>query len=684
MAASKEASISNTTTKLNPQETQTRIVSLKNAFTAYSQDSRRLLDLKASTVEEYECIKTVLSKTTQTEMDAGAITLLDAEDQLDIDKVKQNPSLIVIGQTNSGKSSLINELLGGTVVAMRQIPCTARLVKLKYGKKQLVRVVSKSGEVLEERAIKKKTIPRDLVDLTEEQRHDPIYIGSHVEAEIDNDFLKSGIKLIDSPGLQEDENLDNIVLGELKNTVPFVVYVLDGNNQLTEQDRKDIKKIKDQTDTIFFVVTKVDSDADNDEVEISAEEKKRRAYDSLVKDGLLPHGVRMEECVRFHGISNWKVKEYRRAKKCGHDPFVADFQRLQRSICTFVESSLDGIIIKAARILLASHTHCIDFFITHATGAKEKMTLSEDTFRSCKESEKKVFTDAIEKLEERKNYIHRKISSTIERDTPDIIESAREFSLPEIPVDDYIKRNQAIDKCSESIQQLVLDKISAGVEQTLADIFTDEDSILTDLAEVVKRLEETGTGSDVSDIIRQCTMSSYRAESVVSFRKDSVLSRLLEWFRKSFTSETKRYEAVVTIDKSWKEAEALKALKRVDAKIISNEIIRQAKKHLETCRRKFAKAMDKLKTLLTSDIELSEKERLKIRDRTPAIAELELRTYSVIDKREFGFPVKGEEIGKGGQGSVYDCGKMGPGKTPCVFKELELNKQTAMEVHYTR
>ena len=48
-------------------------------------------------------------------------------------------------------------------------------------------------------------------------------------------FLKSGIELIDSPGRNENDALDDVVDEFFeKGTTPLVVYVIDGNEQLRQ------------------------------------------------------------------------------------------------------------------------------------------------------------------------------------------------------------------------------------------------------------------------------------------------------------------------------------------------------------------------------------------------------------------------------------------------------------------
>ena len=50
-------------------------------------------------------------------------------------------TLLVVGQTNSGKSSFVNELLGGSFMPTSEVPCTSRIVRLKYSQENYVQVM---------------------------------------------------------------------------------------------------------------------------------------------------------------------------------------------------------------------------------------------------------------------------------------------------------------------------------------------------------------------------------------------------------------------------------------------------------------------------------------------------------------------------------------------------------------
>ena len=67
-------------------------------------------------------------------------------------------TLLVVGQTNSGKSSFVNELLGGSVMPTSEMPCTSRIVRLKYSQENYVQVTGYAHLLLEVSSHLKNTL----------------------------------------------------------------------------------------------------------------------------------------------------------------------------------------------------------------------------------------------------------------------------------------------------------------------------------------------------------------------------------------------------------------------------------------------------------------------------------------------------------------------------------------------
>ncbi|XP_077983982.1 dual serine/threonine and tyrosine protein kinase-like [Glandiceps talaboti] len=681
---------------------------LKEAFSMYTKDSKSLLRIKDKTIQCYDGVRRQLSTGLQQAVEERGLKLLERKEQREIGRVSQKPNLIFIGQTNSGKSSLINLILGGTFVVARETPCTARLVKLRYGDKPMAYVVSKDDKIIEQREIKRR-VPQEFIEL-KKGRRDPEAIGTYVLAQVKSEFLESGIELVDSPGLQENEELDKMVLGELRKVVPFVVYVLDGKNQLTNQDRDDIRKVQEGHRDIFFVVTKVDKDEDEDDddddipEEEVVREKKTRAYNSLVKEGFLPAGVPMEKCLTFHGISNWRVKQYQKDRSRAYIPFVDDYDHFKNCLCNFVSSSLGAIIVSASTTLVASHTRCLDFFIGRATKSKHTEEESKKKMEMCRQTENKIYSKMVNKIRNRKSGLTRSAAKAITDKKDEILKIASKFKFRDIdvPRDELINNNELAKQCTDQIERLVISLLSTNITETLGSAFKDEDDILSDLVNVAKELENIGHDSrtdsesesdyTISEILKQCTMSSYNVENAITLEKGTWKSSMRKYMKKTLflvRNPMAAWRGQLSVNEKWKRSVAGDILSRVNAEAIATRVIEQATQHLETCHESFGEAMTDLETVLKYAFKTNDKERSRIRDMAPKIARLELETHSIIDTRKYGIPTLGRKIGQGSQGDVFECGNFVNGE-PCVIKVIDMKRKIndpddlALEVHYTR
>jgi len=61
----------------------------------------------------------------------------------------EEPALIFVGQTNCGKSSIINELLGCKALPTSDQPSTARIVRVSYAEEPFCRLVASDGKILQ-------------------------------------------------------------------------------------------------------------------------------------------------------------------------------------------------------------------------------------------------------------------------------------------------------------------------------------------------------------------------------------------------------------------------------------------------------------------------------------------------------------------------------------------------------
>ena len=86
-----------------------------------------------------------------------------------------------------------------------------------------------------------------------------------VETGLNIEFLKAGVSVIDSPGRNENEALDNLVKEKLENPLAFVIYVVDGHNLFTKQVRNRVgAEGWNFTDTMPMKPTEYEANEKND------------------------------------------------------------------------------------------------------------------------------------------------------------------------------------------------------------------------------------------------------------------------------------------------------------------------------------------------------------------------------------------------------------------------------------
>ena len=212
---------------------------------------RRLQKSLEDAISEFKCYNdrtTSLFKRTSTcfqeilgSMDIGSTeaedtnTLIPFSQLYEVEReLSKSPSVFFIGERNCGKSSIINELLRQSSLPVHENPCTARIVRIKYADVPYAILLRSDGvEVGRKTPEKGKTIPKELVVVSDQDRESANALDATVEVGLKHELLRSGIELIDSPGKGESDLLDDVLDEYLeKGSVPLFVYIIDGNARL--------------------------------------------------------------------------------------------------------------------------------------------------------------------------------------------------------------------------------------------------------------------------------------------------------------------------------------------------------------------------------------------------------------------------------------------------------------------
>lgn len=189
----------------------------------------------------------------------------DADDKkkiLDIAGAKTGEEFIVliIGAFSSGKSSMINALIGEELLPTGFLPETAVLGELHYGKKRITLYPKKGmweggDEPFDLREVTTEEISKYVSLSTEdainsmEKNIDGDESQSRINAKFEKmvirwplDILKDGVVLVDSPGINDPYSNDYIVNDYLPKA-DAIVYVMDSQKAYTATDKNQLETI---------------------------------------------------------------------------------------------------------------------------------------------------------------------------------------------------------------------------------------------------------------------------------------------------------------------------------------------------------------------------------------------------------------------------------------------------------
>ena len=176
------------------------------------------------------------------------------------EKTGENFIVLIIGAFSSGKSSMINALIGEELLPHGFLPETAVLGELHYGTKKRVTLYPKKGkweggdkpftiEPTTEEIAKYVSLSDDDAINSMEESPNGGESDKRINAKFEKmivewplDILKDGVVLVDSPGLNDPYSNDYIVEGYLPKA-DAIVYVMDSTKAYTSTDKEELDAI---------------------------------------------------------------------------------------------------------------------------------------------------------------------------------------------------------------------------------------------------------------------------------------------------------------------------------------------------------------------------------------------------------------------------------------------------------
>ncbi len=155
-----------------------------------------------------------------------------------IEKIaKEHFEVAIVGEFKRGKSTLINALLGQEVLPADVLPATATLNRVTYSESPYVMVEYKNGNT------EKVDINRlaDYVTKLSYESEKKAETVKQATVYYDTDFCKNNVDIIDTPGLNDDEQMTNVTLSILPE-IDAAVFVISANSPFSQFEKEFLEK----------------------------------------------------------------------------------------------------------------------------------------------------------------------------------------------------------------------------------------------------------------------------------------------------------------------------------------------------------------------------------------------------------------------------------------------------------
>ena len=167
-------------------------------------------------------------------------------------------NVVVCGEVKKGKSSLLNAIIGQEILPVNNEIATSQVFRISNCDRESFQLVFTDGS--------KNNITRDQLSRYGSQVDanlygDPLFKNkslSYIQVNVPIAFLPKGVSLVDTPGLGALYKSHEWITQNYISNANAIIFVLDPERPIEEQEKKFIERALDVTEDILFVMTKID------------------------------------------------------------------------------------------------------------------------------------------------------------------------------------------------------------------------------------------------------------------------------------------------------------------------------------------------------------------------------------------------------------------------------------------
>ena len=212
---------------------------------------------------------------------AGEVPVAEWQREIDaqMERISANRFRVaIVGEFNRGKSSLINTLLQKEILPADVIPTTATFNRVVYGAEPKAYLIFRDGTT---RAVPIEEMESSITRLTEESEETARTVSEAV-VEYPSMFCSNHVELIDTPGLNDNDELTEMTISRLQD-IDLAIVTVSAVFSFSESEAKFVAKLVETSSVgdILFAVTMTDK------VDEKGHDRLRANLEKLIREKVL-------------------------------------------------------------------------------------------------------------------------------------------------------------------------------------------------------------------------------------------------------------------------------------------------------------------------------------------------------------------------------------------------------------
>lgn len=504
---------------------------------------------KQTVSELTDCLYQLKEYSEELDLDNTAKSIGDT-----IEKVaNEHFEVAIVGEFKRGKSTLINALLGEEVLPADVLPATATLNRVTYSESPYVEVEYKNGES-ERVDIDKLADYVTKLSYESEKRAETV---KQATVYYDTAFCKNNVDIIDTPGLNDDEQMTNVTLSILPE-IDAAVFVISANSPFSQFEKEFLEKkmLTSDMGRIIFAVNCFGTFSKEDEDRIVETVEKRIGSYVMEKAKMVMGENSKEFAVYKRKIGKPKVigvyaKKALMAKESHDDEMLreSNFPTFESVLETMLTKERGSITLQIlANKIISSGSEIINSIVIRENSLmmetdefmdKYQAAIEEiDEIRTKKRAEFVRINDAANKVFENLQPILDGYWTQIEETAMQVIDdypmSGEDLKRDKLKIV-YSKMTERIKENIENRAQLICEQIQNEINVALSDeaerLQSFEDEFFASVARIQEMFavpqKHTRNGGVVDQIISVAIGSVGTGGLFIGFREAGIKGALL-------------------------------------------------------------------------------------------------------------------------------------------------------------